>query len=79
MKKRFCYDAMKRIAAMLLTVLCMAGAAGSAAAETKLMVVSDLHYLAPSLYRGSELFLRVLQAGDGKITQYGEELLSALY
>jgi hypothetical protein len=39
---------------MLLTVLCMVGAAGSAAAETKLMVVSDLHYLAPPLYQGSD-------------------------
>ena len=79
MKKRFCYGAMKRITAMLLTVLCMVGAAGSARTETKLMVVSDLHYLEPSLYQGSELFLRVLRAGDGKITQCGEELLSALY
>ena len=79
MKKMFCYDAMKRIAAMLLTVLCIVGAADSASAETKLMVVSDLHYLEPSLYQGSELFLRVLRTGDGKITQCGEELLSALY
>ena len=70
---------MKRITAMLLTVLCIVGAAGSAIAETKLMVVSDLHYLEPSLYQGSELFLRVLRNGDGKITQCGEELLSALY
>ena len=70
---------MKRITAMLLTVLWIACAAGSATAETKLMVVSDLHYLAPSLYRGSELFLWVLRNGDGKITQCGEELLSALY
>ena len=47
-------------------------------AETRLMVVSDLHYMAPSLYRDSPLFLRVLRTGDGKITQYGDELLSAL-
>ena len=69
---------MKKITAMLLTVLCIVGAAGFATAETKLMVVSDLHYLAPALYQGSELFLRVLRNGDGKITQCGEELLSAL-
>ncbi|MBQ3975363.1 MAG: metallophosphoesterase, partial [Lachnospiraceae bacterium] len=44
-----------------------------------IMVVSDLHYLAPSLYRDSGLFLRSLRRGDGKITQYGEELFAALY
>ncbi len=65
-------------AAWMLTVLLM-GMTGLGWAETKLMVVSDLHYLAPSLYRGSETFLQVLRKGDGKITQYGEELLAALY
>lgn len=50
-----------------------------ALAETRLMAVSDLHYMAPSLYSGSELFLRVLRNGDGKAPQYGEELLAALY
>ena len=49
-----------------------------ALAETRLMAVSDLHYMAPSLYSGSELFLRVLQNGDGKAPQYGEELLAVL-
>ena len=51
---------------------------GMALAETRVMVVSDVHYLAPEMYAGSDLFLRALQAGDGKITQYSEELLSAL-
>lgn len=46
--------------------------------ETKVMAVSDLHYLAGELYEGSELFLRALRAGDGKFTQYGDELLDAL-
>ena len=68
-----------RLAAVLLAVLCLAGTAASASAETKLMVVSDPHYMDPSLYRGSELFLSVLRRGDGKLTQYGEDLLSALY
>lgn len=67
------------IGVALIVALCMSGAAGSARAETKLMVVSDLHYLELSLYQGSDLFLRALRRGDGKITQYGEELLSALY
>ena len=46
--------------------------------ETRLMVVTDLHYLAPALYEGSGIFLQALRAGDGKIPQYGEELLAAL-
>lgn len=61
---------------VLLVLLILPAAAG---AETQWMVVSDLHYLAPSLYRDSDLFLRALRSGDGKVPQYGEELLSALY
>ncbi len=56
---------------MLLFPLCALG-------ETRVMIVSDLHYLARELYEGSELFLRALRAGDGKFTQYGDELLDAL-
>ena len=58
----------------LLPLLISARALG----ETRVMVVSDLHYLARELYEGSELFLRALRAGDGKFTQYGDELLDAL-
>ena len=68
-----------RIAVTFLTLLCLLGIICSARAETKLMVVSDLHYLEPSLYEGSDLFIQTLRNGDGKITQYGEELLAALY
>ena len=48
-------------------------------ADTRLMVVSDLHYLTPALYQDSELFLQALRNGDGKITQFGDILLQALY
>lgn len=51
---------------------------GPPARATRIMVVSDLHYMAPALYEGSDLFLRVLRAGDGKITQHGEALMAAL-
>ena len=68
---------MKRtVLAVLLALLLLPAAA---LADTRLMVVSDLHYLAPALYRGSGFFLETLRKGDGKVTQYGEELLSALY
>ena len=63
----------------VLLVIALALFAVPAYAETKLMVVSDLHHLEPSLCQGSGLFLRTLRNGDGKITQYSEELLSALY
>ena len=63
-----------RITAVLLMALSMALAPCCASAETKLMVVSDIHYMDPSLYQGSELFLRSLRNGDGKITQYSDEL-----
>ena len=68
---------MRKAALALLLVFLFLPAA--ALAETRLMVVSDLHYMAPSLYRGSDLFLQVLRNGDGKAPQYGEELLAALY
>ena len=66
-----------QIVILLVIALCLL--AESAYADTKLMIVSDVHYLEPSLYQGSELFLQALRKGDGKVTQYGEELLSALY
>ena len=52
--------------------------AARAFGETRVMVVSDLHYLAKELYADSDLFLRALRSGDGKLTQYGDELLDAL-
>ena len=69
---------LKILSALALAALLFC-AVGPAGAETKLMVVSDLHYLAPELYRGSDIFLQALRRGDGKYTQGGEELLSALY
>ena len=78
-KKRFRAKTAVKVLAVLSAFLLAAGVPGSAAADTRLMVISDLHYLAPSLYQNSELFLQALRQGDGKITQYSEELLSALY
>ena len=50
----------------------------AARTETRVMVVTDTHYLAPELYQDSELFLMALKRGDGKITQCSEELMAAL-
>ena len=60
------------IAALLLALL------GAALGETRVMVVTDIHYMAPSLYAGSGLFLRALRAGDGKYTQQSDALMEAL-
>ena len=67
---------MRRIRKLLIlfTTLSMCFSAHA----TQIMVISDLHYMARELYDGSDLFIRALQAGDGKITQYGDELMEAL-
>ncbi|MBR4459114.1 MAG: metallophosphoesterase [Clostridia bacterium] len=64
---------------LFLTLLAIAMLlAAPALADTTLMVASDLHYLAPSLFEGSDLFLRNISQGDGKVPQYSAELLRAL-
>ena len=68
---------MKAIATLLMALGLLA-LSGLARAETRVMVVTDLHYLEPSLYQGSDLFIRSLRNGDGKMTQRGEELMEAL-
>ena len=70
--------------AMVLAVLLLAHAFlfGPAAAEerpVKLMIVSDLHYLAPSLYAESDgSFEKALKQGDGKMSHCSRELLEGL-
>ena len=69
---------MKRLT-VLWTTLVLLGVAVGAVAETKVMAVTDIHYLARPLYEYSEIFVEILKGGDGKLTQYGDELLDALY
>ena len=64
----------KRILTLLLAVLLPL----TAVADTRIMVATDLHYLAPSLYADSELFQQVIRYGDGKLTQESPALLEAL-
>ena len=69
---------MKRMAALLLLLLIPA-LLSVAAGETRIMQVSDIHYLSPSLFEGSgDYFPSVLARGDGKAAQYSGELLDAL-
>ena len=46
--------------------------------ETCVMVVTDTHFLAPSLFEGSDIFLAALARGDGKYVQGSAQLLEAL-
>ena len=45
--------------------------------EHSLIVATDLHYLSPSLTDHGEFFGRVMEAGDGKVTELCEEITDA--
>ncbi|MBR5094335.1 MAG: metallophosphoesterase [Oscillospiraceae bacterium] len=46
-------------------------------AGLRVVVASDLHYLAPELTDHGAYFWRVMENGDGKITEYCDEILDA--
>ena len=63
----------------VLFLLLLLPLAALAEGGVRVMVVSDLHYLSPSCYEESDgLFVTALSRGDGKMSQYSRELLSAL-
>ena len=67
------------LAVVLLAVIFLFGTAMGDEAPLKLMIVSDIHYLAPSLYENSDgLFENVMKRADGKMTHYSRELLEGL-
>lgn len=76
---------MKRwIHAMILSVLCAlisgCGRNGSVAEtdeELSILVATDIHYLSPELTDYGTGFMRMLENGDGKPTQYTPELVDA--
>lgn len=45
--------------------------------RTTLIVATDLHYIAPELTDHGPYFQQVIENGDGKVTQYSEELTEA--
>ena len=63
---------MKRLICIWM-LLFLLGPAPSAAAETKVMAVTDIHYLAKPLYEGSGLFIQALKNGDGKILRQAQD------
>lgn len=66
---------MKRMLILLLFLLLCCG---HGLGETRVMVVSDLHLMAPRLYEGSDLLERSLQAGDGKVSHLTPQLAEGL-
>lgn len=66
------------ICAVLFPVLAAAPAAEAAtAAPVRLLVATDLHYIAPKLTDGGAAFQTLVDAADGKTTAYCEALTEA--
>ena len=71
---------MKKTVLLLLALcllLCACGSAAPAAPSYNLIVASDLHYIAPTLTDQGPLFTALVDAADGKVMRYCEELTDA--
>lgn len=72
---------MKKYLAILFAVLALllAACAGrqKAPANYNVIIASDLHYISPRITDNGEYFMRVLANGDGKLSQYSEEITDA--
>lgn len=51
----------------------------SASAPVSIAVATDLHYLSPTLTDHSEYFMQSIEAGDGKVVQYIDEITDAFF
>ena len=69
---------MCRIALAICLVAVLLALMPGAMADTRIMVISDPHYLASQLYRESGLFLQAIARGDGKVVHQSGVLLEAL-
>ena len=70
----------KRLLPLLLAlVLLLTPACGRAKppAEYRVALATDLHYLSPALRDGGEMFQKVIAVGDGKVTEYCDEVTDA--
>ena len=54
-----------------------ASAEAETAEEAEIIIASDLHYISPALTDNGDMFMRVLANGDGKLSQYSEEITDA--
>lgn len=68
---------MRRYMPFLIALLCLLMMT-TATADTRIMVVSDLHWMAPELYQGSDLLTRSISGGDGKVSDRTVEMADGL-
>ena len=61
----------------ILLLLCLLLPLAGVCEEARVIVATDLHYLAPELTDGGPFFRRLIERADGKVTAYSEELLEA--
>ena len=71
---------------LLAALLLLAGCSGAPEQEKRaeepteawrVVVATDLHYLAPSLTDHGAIFWRVMETGDGKVTEFCDEITDA--
>ena len=63
---------------LLFSLKCFAKAAkGESPSSGVIYIAPDLHYISPSLTDNGSAFLRILENGDGKVTQYIQPLTQA--
>ena len=72
----------KPLALLCLGLICSAllltaCGAGRKPASCRVIVASDLHYIAPTLTDHGALFMQLTDAADGKVMRYSEELTDA--
>ncbi|MBQ6465548.1 MAG: metallophosphoesterase [Oscillospiraceae bacterium] len=75
-----CINPRIRAPLALLTALCLLLAAcgkKSAEGSYRVAIATDLHYLSPALTDHGDLFRQVMEAGDGKVTEYCDEITDA--
>ena len=69
---------MKSVFKLLIICLLIIIMTGCKEKYTRIVVISDLHYLSDSLYNGSPYFDELIKKADAKITPYSKELLDSL-
>lgn len=63
---------------LALLAACIQGKEVSAMEEQRIVFATDLHYLSGSLTDQGEIFQTLMEKGDGKLTEYGGEILKEL-
>jgi len=65
------------LAAAFCLLLAACGSREEPPGDYRVVVGTDLHYMAPSLTDHGEIFWHLMEAGDGKVTEYCEEITDA--